>query len=169
MTLSEKLDAVMRERNLLPNTRSCYHSWVRSFYRFIKVGAAQWAGDHVRAYLLDLHHKDYSPVSRKQALNALVFVFRHANIVPEPDSNFVNAVGRAPVSAARTGQQTRERVTHGVRGHAERNAAAVDPGIEVMFEVVTVKAFAARHFRLYGDFCLCESPMFAARSPQSLT
>lgn len=31
----------------------------------------------VRDYLLDMHHRDYSPVSRKQALNAIVFVFRH--------------------------------------------------------------------------------------------
>ena len=28
MTLTEKLDAVMREQSLLPNTRSCYHAWV---------------------------------------------------------------------------------------------------------------------------------------------
>jgi hypothetical protein len=27
MTLTERLDAVMRERSLLPNTRSTYHSW----------------------------------------------------------------------------------------------------------------------------------------------
>lgn len=78
MTLTQKLDAVMRERNLLPNTRSCYHFWVKAFFRFNGLGAAQWSGEHVRAFLLDLHHKEYSPVSRKQALNALVFVFRYA-------------------------------------------------------------------------------------------
>jgi hypothetical protein len=33
MTLTEKLDAVMRELSLLPNTRSCYHGWVKAFYR----------------------------------------------------------------------------------------------------------------------------------------
>lgn len=77
MTLTQKLDAVMRERSLLPNTRSTYHFWVKHFYRFNGLPASQWSGGHVRAWLLDMHHRDYSPVSRKQALNALVFVFRH--------------------------------------------------------------------------------------------
>lgn len=77
MTLTQKLDDVMRERNLLPNTRSCYHSWVRAFYRFNHKPASTWTGDDVRTWLLDLHHRDYSSVSRKQALNAVVFVFRH--------------------------------------------------------------------------------------------
>jgi len=69
MTLTQKLDAVMRERNLLPNTRSCYHFWVKAFFRFNGLGATQWTGEHVRDFLLDLHHRDYSPVSRKQALH----------------------------------------------------------------------------------------------------
>jgi integron integrase len=77
MTLTEKLDAVMRERSLLPNTRSCYHSWVKSFYRFNGQPASAWTGEMVREWLLELHRLDYSPVSRKQALNAVVFVFRH--------------------------------------------------------------------------------------------
>lgn len=77
MNLTQKMDAVMRERNLLPNSRSCYHFWVKACYRFTRIGASEWTGEHIRAFLLDLHQKDYSPVSRKQALNALVFVFRH--------------------------------------------------------------------------------------------
>lgn len=77
MSLTEKLDAVMRERSLLPNTRATYHSWVKSFYRFNGKPASQWTDEDVRTWLLDLHHRDYSPVSRKQALNAVVFVFRH--------------------------------------------------------------------------------------------
>lgn len=77
MSLTEKLDAVMREQSLLPNTRSCYHGWVRAFYRFNHVPASAWSPEMVRAWLLDLHHQNYSPVSRKQALCAVVFVFRH--------------------------------------------------------------------------------------------
>lgn len=77
MTLTEKLEAVMRERSLLPNTRSCYHSWVKAFYRFNHQPASVWTGEMVRDFLLHLHHLDYSPVSRKQALNAIVFAFRH--------------------------------------------------------------------------------------------
>jgi site-specific recombinase XerD len=77
MTLTEKLEAVMCERSLLPNTRSTYHFWVKALYRSNGKRASQWTGEDVRAWLLDLHHRDYSPVSRKQALNAVVFVFRH--------------------------------------------------------------------------------------------
>jgi integron integrase len=77
MTLTQKLDVVMRERSLLPNTRSTYHFWVKAFYRFNGKPASLWTGEDVRNWLIDLHHRDYSPVSRKQALNAIVFVFRH--------------------------------------------------------------------------------------------
>jgi len=77
MTLTEKLDAVMRELSLLPNTRSCYHGWVKAFYRHCQQPASVWTPEMVRAWLLELHHKEYSPVSRKQALCAVVFVFRH--------------------------------------------------------------------------------------------
>lgn len=34
MTLTQKLDSVMRERSLLDNARSTYHFWVKAFYRF---------------------------------------------------------------------------------------------------------------------------------------
>jgi site-specific recombinase XerD len=75
MTLTEKLDAVMRERSLLPATRSCYHTWVKHFYRSHGKPASQWSPEDVRVWMLGLHHKDYSPVSRKQALCAVKFVF----------------------------------------------------------------------------------------------
>jgi site-specific recombinase XerD len=77
MTLTEKLDAVMREQSLLPNTRSCYHGWAKAFYRFVKLSASAWQPEQVRSWLLELHRQNYSPVSRKQALCALVFVFKH--------------------------------------------------------------------------------------------
>ena len=77
MTLTEKLDAVMREQSLLPNTRSCYHAWVKMFYRHCRQPASAWQLVMVRDWLLDLHHKNYSPVSRKQALCAVLFVFRN--------------------------------------------------------------------------------------------
>lgn len=77
MTLTQKLDDVMRERNLLPNTRSTYQFWVKSLYKFNGKPASTWTGEDVRQWMLRLHHDLYSPVSRKQALNAVVFVFRH--------------------------------------------------------------------------------------------
>jgi site-specific recombinase XerD len=77
MTLTEKLDAVMREQSLLPNTRTCYHGWVKAFYRHCQTPASAWSPELVRDWLLSLHHADYSPTSRKQALCAVLFVFRH--------------------------------------------------------------------------------------------
>jgi integron integrase len=77
MTLSEKLEHVMREQSLARNTRSCYHGWVKAFYRFNRTPASQWTGEMLSQWLGHLHRLEYSPVSRKQALCAVVFVFRH--------------------------------------------------------------------------------------------
>jgi site-specific recombinase XerD len=77
MGLILKLDAAMREQSLLPNTRSCYEFWNRKFYAHNRKPASQWSGADVREFLLALHRQNYSPVSRKQALNALAFTFRH--------------------------------------------------------------------------------------------
>ena len=41
MSLTSKLDAVMRELSLLPNTRATYHGWVRAFYAFNHLPASR--------------------------------------------------------------------------------------------------------------------------------
>lgn len=78
MTFSEKLEAVMRERSLARSTRASYHGWVKAFYRHCGQPASAWTGEMVGEWLGQLHRLEYSAVSRKQALCALVFAFRHA-------------------------------------------------------------------------------------------
>jgi site-specific recombinase XerD len=77
MTLTEKLEHVMRERSLARTTRSNYHGWVKAFYQFNRTPASQWTGEMLSQWLGHLHRLDYSAGSRKQALCAVVFVFRH--------------------------------------------------------------------------------------------
>ena len=67
----------MVEQSLLKNTMSCYRFWNRKFYGFNQKPASQWSGPEVRAFMLWLYDQKYSPVSRKQALNALAFAFKH--------------------------------------------------------------------------------------------
>lgn len=123
MTLTEKLDAVMRERNLLPNTRFCYHSWVKAFYRFNAVPASAWTGDMVRDYLLDMHSRDYSPVSRKQALNAIVFVFRHVLARDLGDLNLPPMPRVRPTLRIVPSRDELGRIFAGMRGQAKLMAA----------------------------------------------
>ena len=77
MGLISKLNAAMVEQSLLPKTMGCYRFWNRKFFGFIQKRASLWQGPDVRAFMLWLHEKDYSPVSRKQALNAVAFTFKH--------------------------------------------------------------------------------------------
>lgn len=77
MSLIQKLDATMVEQSLIRSTMACYRFWNRKFYGFTKKPASQWTGPDVRAFMLWLYDEKYSPVSRKQALNALAFTFKH--------------------------------------------------------------------------------------------
>lgn len=67
----------MVEQSLLKNTMACYRFWNRKFYGYSQKPASQWTGADVRAFMLWLYEENYSPVSRKQALNAMAFTFRH--------------------------------------------------------------------------------------------
>ena len=77
MGLITKLDAAMVELTLARNTMSCYRFWNRKFYGFIQKPASQWTGADVRTFMLWLYDENYSEVSRKQALNAVAFTFKH--------------------------------------------------------------------------------------------
>lgn len=77
MGLILKIEAAAVEQSLGKSTVQCYSFWARKFYGFCRKPGSQWAGPDVRAWLLALADQNYSPVSRKQALNAVVFVFKH--------------------------------------------------------------------------------------------
>lgn len=77
MGLISKLDAAMVEQSCSRNTMSCYRFWNRKFYAYTGKPASTWTGADVRAFMLWLYRQNYSAVSRKQALNAMAFTFRH--------------------------------------------------------------------------------------------
>ncbi len=75
MSLTVKFREAAIEQSLGKSTVSCYAHWHRQFYAFCKVPASQWDGELVRRWMVHLHDENYSPVSRKQALCAVKFVF----------------------------------------------------------------------------------------------
>lgn len=68
-----------RERNALcRNTQATYIHWIRLFWKFVAPKAASaWEGADVEAFLWHLHEQRYAVKSRKQALCALVYVFKN--------------------------------------------------------------------------------------------
>lgn len=77
MSLIQKLEAAATERSLGKSTVQCYSFWVRKLYAYAKLPGSQWTGELVRTWMLHLADQNYSAVSRKQALNAIVFVFKN--------------------------------------------------------------------------------------------
>lgn len=77
MGLITKLDAALTEQSRGKSTAQCYKFWVRKFYAHHHKPASQWTGEDVRLWMLHLADQNYSAVSRKQALNAVAFVFKH--------------------------------------------------------------------------------------------
>jgi site-specific recombinase XerD len=76
----KKLAAVQtRERNALcDNTKATYIHWLRLFWKYIAPKpAGQWTGQDVELFMWHLEAEKYAPKSRRQALCALVYVFKH--------------------------------------------------------------------------------------------
>jgi site-specific recombinase XerD len=77
MTFTEALNHAFVRQSCLPRTCQCYRGWIRSFYRFVQRPAKEWTGADVQNWLTALHRQNYSNVSRKQALCAVAFAFKH--------------------------------------------------------------------------------------------
>lgn len=77
MTLQIQLQRAAAEQDLLPNTVSTYLHWGKQFYRFCRLPVSQWTGAEVTRWFWYLHEAQYSASSRKQALNAIAFIFKH--------------------------------------------------------------------------------------------
>ena len=67
------------ERNaLVKNTQATYIHWLRLFWQHIAPKpASQWTGADVEHFMWHLHEQHYGIKSRKQALCALVYVFKN--------------------------------------------------------------------------------------------
>lgn len=77
MGLIQRLRNALAEQSCLDTTADCYCFWARKLYGFVQRPASTWTGADVQAWMLYLHAQRYSASSRKQALNAAAFVFRH--------------------------------------------------------------------------------------------
>jgi integron integrase len=75
--LETRLKMAMAAQSCLPRTVDCYLFWVRKLYQFTGKPASQWTGADVQSWMWSLHQANYSAVSRKQALCAAAFVFKH--------------------------------------------------------------------------------------------
>jgi len=77
--LVEKISDACAVKNYSPRTRDCYTSWARGMFTFCqRRDPRSWKAEDVRGFLTHLANERYSAKSQKQALNAVVFVARHA-------------------------------------------------------------------------------------------
>lgn len=63
--------------DLSKNTVDTYVCWLKSFAAFTKKRAGQWGGSDVSAFIHWMHRERYSSASRKQALCAVIYAFKH--------------------------------------------------------------------------------------------
>lgn len=77
MNFFELLSAAIVEQSMAKKTRDCYYHHAKQFHGFVAKPAREWMGEDVRRWLLEMERRSYSPVTRKQALCALKFVFDH--------------------------------------------------------------------------------------------
>lgn len=72
----EKFEVAASAYHLAKNTRSTYAFWIRKCWKDMHVPVSQWDGSLVERWMRKLDAQGYSWVSRKQALCAVVFVFK---------------------------------------------------------------------------------------------
>lgn len=155
MGLIPKLEAVMVEQSCLPATIKCYVFWNRKIFAFCRKPASQWQGEDVRNFLLWLHREHYSPVARKQALNALAFTFKH---VLRADMGALNLPPMPRVNQPLRIIPNREeiaRIFAGLRGQVKLMAAILyGSGLRVGCEVCKLRVQdydeAARTLRVWA-------------------
>lgn len=78
--LENRARHALRLRHRAYSTEKTYLTWLRSFRRFVKsLEPSCLSAQHIQDFLSDLAvEKHVSPSTQNQALNALIFVYRHA-------------------------------------------------------------------------------------------
>ncbi len=77
MTAIEMLANAIKARNLDDDTFRQYAFWIRKiYYKCLKKPFSQWSGEDVTRAMIWLRDQNYSSTSRKNALCAVVFMFR---------------------------------------------------------------------------------------------
>src|SRR5262245_18225103 len=70
--------SVAGRRELSKTTREAYLFWLRRFWEFVgRKPGAEWTGADVEQFMVRLQRLDYAAKSRRQALCALVYIFKH--------------------------------------------------------------------------------------------
>lgn len=64
-------------RELSKNTKDTYVFWIRKFHGYAHKPASTWTADDVERYIWWLKQEGYAGPSRKQALCALVYIFKN--------------------------------------------------------------------------------------------
>jgi len=77
MSLYDKLKEAVALNGDSDSLLEMYWHWSRQFHRFNGKRASQWTGADVREFMLHVHAQSYSRSSRKSALCALAYVFKH--------------------------------------------------------------------------------------------
>jgi site-specific recombinase XerD len=84
MRLLEKLSVVAKQRGMAESTIECYSQWVKQFLRFSAAAHGEWKHPSdlrtadVEAFLNDLVvTRQLAGSTQNQALNALVFLYKH--------------------------------------------------------------------------------------------
>lgn len=77
MGLIAKFEVAASARSLGRNTVATYRFWLRKCWTDMRVPASQWTGETIERWMHSLDRQGYGRVSRKQALCAAVFVFKH--------------------------------------------------------------------------------------------
>lgn len=92
MGLIARFKVAAAAQSLGRNTVATYGFWLRKCWADTKVPASQWTGETIERWMHSLSDQGYGRVSRKQALCAVVFVFKHVlradlgqlNLPPSP-------------------------------------------------------------------------------------
>jgi site-specific recombinase XerD len=75
--LIPRLKQAIAEQSCSRRTFHAYRDQALALYRFTGKTASQWTGADVQAWLWSLHQANYSASSRKTALCAAAFIFKH--------------------------------------------------------------------------------------------
>lgn len=77
MTAIEMLKDAIAAQNRDADTFDQYAFWIRKLYGVVQKPFSQWTGDDVTRGMVWLHQQNYASSSRKNALCAVVFMFRY--------------------------------------------------------------------------------------------
>lgn len=114
-----------RERNLLSRrTQATYIHWVKLFWKFVRpVPAGQWTGTDVERFMWHLDQQRYAFKSRKQALCALVYVFKYVLQVDPGTLNLPAAPKEKPRLKIIPSREELARIFAGMKGQTKLMAA----------------------------------------------